>query len=109
MEGETIGLPGGGRVQVTDIQAEPGPMGMASDYSAAVSMWEEGGVRTGTVSPNHPLFYRGLGIYLKQVELFPVRGAFVEVHREPGAGLALAGALLFTVGNIMLLAVRRGR
>ncbi len=109
MEGETIGLPGGGRVQVANIQAEPGPMGMPNDYSATVSMWEEGGVRTATVRPNHPAFYRGYGIYLKQVELFPVRGAFIEVHREPGAGLALAGALLFTVGNIVLLAVRRGR
>ncbi len=109
MEGETIGLPGGGRVQVANIQAEPGPMGMPSDYSASVSMWEAGGVRTATVRPNHPVFYRGFGIYLKQVEVFPVRGAFIEVHREPGAGLALAGALLFTVGNIVLLAVRRGR
>ncbi len=109
MEGDTITLPGGGKVQVTNVQAEPGPMGMPSDSSAVVSMWEEGGVRTAAVRPNHPAFYRGFGIYLKQVELFPVRGAFIEVHREPGAGLALAGALLFTVGNVVLLAVRRGR
>ena len=109
MEGETIGFPCGGRLQVANIQAEPGPMGMPSGYSAAVTMWEEGGVRTATVRPNHPAFYRGFGIYLKQVELFPVRGAFIEVHREPGAGLALAGALLFTVGNVVLLFVRRGR
>lgn len=109
MEGETIALPGGGRVQVTNVQAEPGPMGMPSDYSATVTMGEGGSERTATVRPNHPAFYQGFGIYLKQVELFPVRGAFVEVHREPGAGLALAGALLFTLGNIVLLAVRRGR
>jgi hypothetical protein len=96
-------------VGVTDIQAEPGPMGMPSDYSAVVTTGEEGSVRTATMRPNHPVFYRGFGIYLKQVELFPVRGAFVEVHREPGAGLALAGALLFTLGNVMLLAVRRGK
>ena len=68
-----------------------------------------GGVRTATVRPNHPFFYRGSGNYPKQVELFPVRGALIEVHREPGAGLALAGALLFTMGNVVLLAVRRGR
>ncbi len=109
MEGETIHLPGGGRVQVTNLQVEPGPMGMPSDYSATVTMGGEDSERTATVRPNHPAFYRGYGIYLKEVELFPVRGAFIEVHREPGAGLALAGALLFTVGNVVLLAVRRGR
>jgi hypothetical protein len=109
MEGQTISLPGGGKVQVTDIRAEPGPMGMPSDYSAVAAMWEAEGVRTATMRPNHPVFYRGFGIYLKQVELVPVRGAFIEVHREPGARLALGGALLFTVGNVVLLAVRRGR
>lgn len=109
MEGGTIGLPGGGWVRVTNIQAEPGPMGMPLDYGATITTWGEHGEQIATVSPNHPVFYRGFGIYLKQVELFPVRGAFVEVHREPGAGLALAGALLFTVGNVVLLAVRRGR
>ncbi len=109
MEGGTIGLPGGGMVRVSNVQAEAGPMGMPLDYGATITTWGESGEQTATVRPNHPVFFRGFGIYLKQVELFPVRGAFVEVHREPGAPLALVGALLFTVGNILLLAVRRGR
>jgi len=46
---------------------------------------------------------------LKEVGLFPNRAALIEIHREPGAGLALAGALLFTVGNVLLLAVRQGK
>jgi hypothetical protein len=41
--------------------------------------------------------------------MYPTRAALVEIHREPGAGIALAGALLFTIGNIVLLSVRRGR
>jgi len=105
-EGDAIGFPGGGRVQVANLQAEAGPMGMPSDFSAVIMAEGDQGV---TVRPNHPAFYRGFGIYLKHVELFPERGAFIEVHREPGAGLALAGALLFTVGNLVLLGVRRGR
>jgi hypothetical protein len=105
-EGETISFPGGGEVRLDGFRLETGPMGMPSAYSAEVRD-PSGGTRT--ASPNHPVFYRGYGIYLKQVALYPYRAALVEVHREPGAGLALAGALLFTAGNLVLLAVRRGR
>jgi len=68
-----------------------------------------GGTESGTMRPNRPFFYRGFGIYLKEVGFVPEPVALVEIHREPGAGWALAGALLFTAGNIVLLAVRRGR
>jgi hypothetical protein len=104
-EGESIGLPGGGEVQISGLRLEIGAMGMPTAYSAEVRE-PAGSIRT--ASPNNPVFYRGYGIYLKQVQLYPYRAALVEIHREPGAGLALAGALLFTVGNVVLLAVRRG-
>jgi hypothetical protein len=31
----------------------------------------------------------------------PYLAALIEVHREPGAAVALVGALLFTVGNVV--------
>jgi hypothetical protein len=105
-EGAVVSFPGGAEVQIAGLRLETGPMGMPTAYSAVVRY---PGGDTSTVSPNNPVFYRGFGIYLKQVELYPYRAALIEVHREPGAGLALAGALLFTVGNVVLLAVRRGR
>lgn len=37
---------------------------------------------------------------------FLFRRALFKLHREPGAGMALAGALLFTVGNLVLLVIR---
>jgi hypothetical protein len=58
------------------------------------------------ISPNHPWFRDGFGVYIKQAEAYPVKRALLEIHREPGASMALAGALLFTLGNIMLVAVR---
>ncbi|MBC7961702.1 MAG: hypothetical protein H7Y05_02015, partial [Steroidobacteraceae bacterium] len=58
------------------------------------------------IAPNQPWFSGGYGVYIKQAEEYPLRRALLEVHREPGAGMALAGALLFSVGNIVLLAVR---
>jgi hypothetical protein len=30
----------------------------------------------------------------------------LEIHREPGAAIALAGALLFVAGNLLLLYLR---
>jgi len=39
----------------------------------------------------------------------PMKAALVEVHKEPGAGMALAGGLVFTVANVILLFRRRGR
>lgn len=105
-EGGSIGFPGGERVQVERITGETGPMGMMSAYRADLRV--TGGELNG-VRPNAPMFHKGYGIYLKEVALDPVPVALLEVHREPGAPAALIGALLFTIGNLMLLMQRRGR
>lgn len=108
-EGSDLRFPGGSSVVVDAIEVETGPRGMPVDYRARMRVVEKGGATPVTVRPNEPLFHGGVGIYLKHAEPFPFPTAFVEVHREPGAGWALAGALIFTVGNGMLLAVRRER
>jgi cytochrome c biogenesis protein ResB len=105
-EGGSIGFPDGERVRVERITAEIGPMGMMSAYRAELR--PEGGMLS-SVQPNRPLFHKGYGIYLKDVALATAPVALFEIHREPGALPALLGALLFTVGNLMLLAQRRGR
>ena len=108
-EGSDLRFPGGGSVVVEAIEVQTGPRGMPVDYRARVRVVENGAATPVTVRPNEPLFHGDLGIYLKHVEPFPFPTALVEIHREPGAGWALAGAILFTVGNVMLLAVRRER
>ena len=108
-DGAEIGFPDGSRMQIANLRRTVGPMGMPTALSAEVRDPAGGGVGVRTISPNHPFFHQGFGIYLKDVAPYPSRAALIEIHREPGAGLALGGALLFTVGNIVLLAVRRGR
>ena len=105
-QGGWIGFPDGSQVKVEAIHGVVGPMGMMTSYSAELRT-PEGQLRE--VRPNQPLFFEKYGIYLKDVALDPAPMALFEVHREPGAPLALAGALVFTVGNLMLLGVRRGR
>jgi hypothetical protein len=93
---------------VANVAATMGPMGFPTDYSAELRSVSGGREETATISPNHPFFYQGVGFYLKEVAVEPYRAALIEIHREPGAGVALAGGLLFTVGNVVLLYVRRG-
>jgi ResB-like family protein len=105
-EGGSIGFPDGERVHIESITTEAGPMGMPSGYRAELRL-DSG--RLGGIEPNSPLFHKGYGIYLKHVALTPAPLAILEIHREPGALMALFGALFFTAGNVMLLAKRRGR
>lgn len=105
-EGGTIGFPDGEMVRIDRLTFVPGPMGMPVAYGAQLRLGngEQHGVR-----PNEPLFHKGYGIYLKQVGMDPAPVALVEIHREPGAIPALIGAILFIVGNVMLLRTRRGK
>jgi len=105
-EGGAIGFPGGDLLRVERISGEAGAMGMLSSYRAQIRL--PGGV-SGSVQPNRPLFYKGFGIYLKEVALEPAPVALFEIHREPGALPALLGALVFLAGNLLLLAQRRKR
>jgi hypothetical protein len=108
-EGQAIGFPDGRTLVIGKISGQVGAMGMLTSYQAQVRSVSAPNLSPQTISPNHPFFYRDFGIYLKDVQLGPERLALVEIHREPGAGLALAGALLFTVGNLVLIGTRRGR
>ena len=92
-----------GRVLIERLDAEVGAQGYVTDFSATVI--DSHGQRS-VIRPNKPFFYQGLGLYLKQVELYPKKLGIMEIHREPGAGLALAGALLFIVGNVLVVARR---
>jgi hypothetical protein len=48
-------------------------------------------------------------VYIKQAEIYPYPQALLEVHREPGAAMALVGAVLFTIGNVAVLWLRSKR
>ena len=108
-EGSAIGSPDGSTIRIERISGSVGPMGMMTDFGAEFRYVADGRERTSFVSPNHPLFHNGFGIYVKDVAIVPEPAALLEIHREPGAGAALAGALLFTVGNIVLLTIRKNR
>jgi hypothetical protein len=108
-EGGSFSFPDGSRAELTRLDVRIGPRGMPLDFSGTLNHFTPSGELKATLSPNNPYFYKGFGVYLKHVEPFPTKTAMVEIHREPGAGIALAGATFFTIANIMLIWLRRGK
>lgn len=111
-EGNAFQLPDGTAVQVARVGAIFSPMGgeMPLGYQALLITKETAGQGGVTITPNNPWFSKGYGVYIKYAEAGWPPVALLEVHRDPGASMALAGAILFTVGNLMLLYTRsRGR
>lgn len=101
--GSTIEFADGSRVIVDAINGRESAMGYLTEFSADFRHQGPAGEKTTTVSPNHPFFHGDFGVYLKDVQLFPFKAGLVEIHREPGAGWALAGSILFLVGNGVIL------
>lgn len=99
-------LPDGTRFGVASISVTTSPQGMPLAFSSELVPNVEKPTERVVISPNHPWFFNGFGVYIKQAEEYPIKRALLEIHREPGASMAFAGSLLFTVGNVMLLFTR---
>jgi hypothetical protein len=105
-EGMVAQLPDGNQFGVAGIEAVMSPRGMPLRFSSELVIDLQHPDRRVTISPNNPWFSGGYGVYIKQAEGGPSNRALLEIHREPGAGMALAGALIFTVGNVLLVYLR---
>lgn len=99
-------LPDGSRFGVASISVNTSPQGMPLSFSSELVPDINKPADRVVISPNHPWFSNGFGVYIKQAEAYPVKRALLEIHREPGASMALAGALFFTLGNVLLVVVR---
>ncbi len=102
-EGALAQLPDGHSFGVASISVAGSPMGMPTGFSSELVTDLNNTASRTTISPNRPWFSGGYGVFIKQAEQYPVPRALLEIHREPGAGMALAGALMFTVGNILVV------
>ncbi|QEM68001.1 cytochrome C biogenesis protein ResB [Geobacter sp. FeAm09] len=107
-EGDVIRLPDGRPFAIGSIGVIMSPQGMPTGISSELFTAPNDAAARVTITPNHPWLSGGYGVYLKQAEAVPHRRALLEIHREPGAAAALAGALLFMAGNILLLYLRNG-
>lgn len=106
MPGMQATLPDGRPFMLGNISATMSPRGMPIGFSGELFTDPANPAARVTISPNNPWLSRGYGVYIKHAESEPQPWALLEVHREPGAGMALAGSLLFSAGCVMLLWVR---
>jgi len=106
VEGTMIRLPDGRPFAVDSIGIATSPAGMPTAISSELATGEDAAPGRVSISPNHPWLSGGYGVYIKQAEAYPYPRALLEIHREPGAAMALAGALLFAAGNLLLLYLR---
>jgi cytochrome c biogenesis protein len=93
------------------FQIEHYPDGSAAQYQARVTLLAGNRVAAqGTIRVNEPLRFRGLGIYLTgfRQEEAGTRLA-LQVARDPGAGIALAGGLLLLAGATAAVYLPRQR
>ena len=103
------GLPDGSRFGVASISVITSPQGMPIGYSSELVPDLSRPAERVVISPNNPWFSNGFGVYIKQAEAYPLKRALLEIHHEPGAAMALAGALSFMVGNVLLVLIRSRR
>jgi hypothetical protein len=106
VEGMLAQLPDGRQFGVAGIEVVMSPRGMPTGFSGELATNLRNPAERVTIRPNHPWFSGGYGVYIKQAEGYPYKRALLEIHREPGAGMALAGALIFTMGNVLLVWLR---
>jgi len=102
-------LPEGSRFGVASISVTTTPEGMPLGFSSQLVPDLNRPAERVVISPNHPWFSNGFGVYIKQADAYPFKRALLEIHHEPGAAMALAGALLFTIGNVLLVGIRSRR
>lgn len=106
-EGAFARLPEGRGLLLRKISVKTDTAGYLQDWAAAVSLYENDAlVKSGSLGPNQPLFYKGTGIYLKNVGYENGPGAFILVAKDPGAVWALVGGVLFMLGTMVLLVLK---
>lgn len=106
-EGAYAPLPEDRALSLRELRVQADASGYLTDWTAEVDLFENNvRVMTGTLGPNKPLFYNGVGIYLKSLNYERGPAALLMISRDPGAIWALAGGVLFMLGSVMLLMLK---
>lgn len=106
-EGSRIDLKNNTAVGIKAINISMDSFGYINDWVVDVEYLPD--KKTDRLMPNKPSIRDGVGIYVKDLRVFPEKAVLIEISREPGAIWALAGGILFMAGTIMLVILRMKR
>ena len=105
-EGAYAPLPGSMALRLQEIRVKTDERGYTLDWAAEALIYENNEqVKTGILGPNKPLFYKGVGIYLKSLDFERGPAALLVIAKDPGAVWAFVGGVLFILGSVTLLAL----
>ena len=106
-EGAFARLPENRGLHLQSVRVQTDKAGYMEDWSAEVSLYENNTlIKSGTLGPNKPLLYHGVGIYLKNLSFEGRSAALIMVNKDPGAVWALVGGILFMLGSVTVLALK---
>ena len=106
-EGAYAQLPDNMALRLQEIHVKTDERGYLQDWAAEASLYENSEqVTTGTLGPNKPLFYKGVGVYLKSLDFERGPAALILIAKDPGAIWAFVGGVLFMLGSLTLLALK---
>jgi len=106
-EGAYAPLPDDMAIHLDRVYVVTDKHGNIVDWRAEASMYENNEiVTTGMLGPNNPLFARGVGVYLRNLDFDRGRVAYLTISKEPGVITALVGAILFMIGAATLLVLK---
>ncbi len=106
-EGSYVRLPEDRVLHLQAVRVDVDPSGYPRNWSAEIEVFEgDRRVAAGSLGPNAPLFFQGVGFYLKSFSFEGAPTALLMVTKDPGAVWALAGAVLFAIGAAALLLLK---
>jgi hypothetical protein len=107
-QGTVMNISGSTQLKVNDINIDVDYYGYITGWTVDVQYTENGRVlQKNRIMPNSPSVFKGLNINVKDVRSVPVKAALLQINREPGALWALAGGILFIIGIVILVALKR--
>jgi cytochrome c biogenesis protein ResB len=106
-EGAYAPLPEDKALRLEHVSIQTDVQGAMQDWTAEVSLYENNKVvKSGRLGPNSPLFYGGVGVYLKSLNFNRGPAAILLIAKDPGAAWALMGGILFMLGSVSLLVLK---
>jgi cytochrome c biogenesis protein ResB len=106
-EGSFIKLTEDNGMLIKDIDIQLSSSGYVNDWAVKIEYYLNNDmVKEDRIAPNSPSLYKGYNINLKDMRAYPSKMVLLQISREPGAVWALTGGILFTIGIVLLIALK---
>jgi len=108
MEGTGIRISSDTILRVDKIDIDIDYYGYVTDWKVDVKYISGDEIlQTDRIMPNTPSVFKDFNVNIRNLKPYPQKIALLQMNREPGAMWALAGGILFIIGIVILIALKR--